>query len=232
VTVGAHVGIGGHTFIFTHGSWSDYLRGGPVRKAPVTIEDRVWLPWRVTVLAGATIGHDSVVLSGSVVSRPLPPRSLCGGSPAQVLREGPGDLLPAETRRDRVRHILEDWVGRRREEGAPARLAEDRLVSESATVHVVVDATVELEAAAGDLVFAAWDTPVPSERVERWGVRGVSVVDHAGGSWNPAGHAERWRPFVDFLRTYGIRLSEVSTSVRAPGATTVSRASESSPAPR
>lgn len=54
---------------------------------PVRIGSRVWLGGRVVVLPGVTIGDDTVVASGSVVSRDLPPRVLAAGQPARVLRE-------------------------------------------------------------------------------------------------------------------------------------------------
>lgn len=87
VTIGKHVGIGGHTLIFTHGVWSNYLDGGPVTFAPVIIEDDVWLPWRVFVMPGVTIGKRSIVGANSVVNKTIPENSLVAGSPAKVLKE-------------------------------------------------------------------------------------------------------------------------------------------------
>ncbi len=88
ITIGNDVGIGGANYLFTHGSWSNSLEGFPIDFGPITIEDRVWLPWRVFVLPNVTIGHDSVIAAGSVVSRSIPPLSLAAGSPAKVLRSG------------------------------------------------------------------------------------------------------------------------------------------------
>lgn len=58
----------------------------PERVAPVRIGDRVWLGADVLVLRGVTIGDDTVVGAGSVVTRDLPPRSFAAGAPARVLR--------------------------------------------------------------------------------------------------------------------------------------------------
>jgi len=55
--------------------------------APVSIGHRVWLGLRVIVLKGVTIGDDTVVGAGSVVTRDLPPRVICAGQPARVIRE-------------------------------------------------------------------------------------------------------------------------------------------------
>lgn len=57
------------------------------RQAPVMIGDRVWIGTRSIVLKGVTIGHDSIVAAGSVVTRSIPPHSLCAGNPAVVVKE-------------------------------------------------------------------------------------------------------------------------------------------------
>ena len=54
---------------------------------PVVIEDNVWLGANVTVLKGVTIGRNTVVAAGSVVTKSLPPNVVAGGSPAKVIRD-------------------------------------------------------------------------------------------------------------------------------------------------
>lgn len=54
--------------------------------APVILEDNVWLGAKVIVLKGVTIGHDSVIGAGSVVTKDIPPRSVAVGMPAKVVR--------------------------------------------------------------------------------------------------------------------------------------------------
>lgn len=53
---------------------------------PIVIEDGAWLALGVTVLPGVRIGKGAVVSAGSVVTRDLPPDTLCGGVPAKVIR--------------------------------------------------------------------------------------------------------------------------------------------------
>lgn len=90
IIIGDDVGIGGSTYLFTHGSWPNALEGFPFTFGPITIEDRVWLPWRVFVLPNVTIGHDSVIAAGSVVSKSIPPLSFAAGVPAVVKSSGDG----------------------------------------------------------------------------------------------------------------------------------------------
>jgi acetyltransferase-like isoleucine patch superfamily enzyme len=54
---------------------------------PIVIEDRVWLGNRSIILKGITIGHDSVVAAGAVVTKDVPPRTVVAGNPARVVRE-------------------------------------------------------------------------------------------------------------------------------------------------
>lgn len=96
IFLGNHVGIGGHTLIFTHGAWSNYLQGGPVSYGPVTIEDHVWLPWRVFVMPKVTIGAWSIIAANSTVTTDIPGHSLAAGQPAKVLKEGVNTGLSAE----------------------------------------------------------------------------------------------------------------------------------------
>jgi acetyltransferase-like isoleucine patch superfamily enzyme len=55
----------------------------------VVIGDRVWLGQDFLVLGGSTIGDDSVVAARSVLTgKTYPSKSLIGGQPARVLRNG------------------------------------------------------------------------------------------------------------------------------------------------
>lgn len=59
----------------------------PENDQPVTIEDGCWIGANVTILKGVTIGHDSVVAAGSVVTKSCEPYSIIGGVPAKLIRK-------------------------------------------------------------------------------------------------------------------------------------------------
>ena len=59
----------------------------PENDAPVVIEDGVWCGANVTILKGVTIGRDSIVAAGSVVTKSFPPYSIIGGVPAKLIRQ-------------------------------------------------------------------------------------------------------------------------------------------------
>jgi len=54
---------------------------------PITLADNVWLGGGVIVCPGVTIGQDTVVGAGAVVTRDLPAGVVAAGVPARVLRE-------------------------------------------------------------------------------------------------------------------------------------------------
>jgi len=53
---------------------------------PITIADNVWLGGGVIVLPGITIGRNTVVGAGAVVTRDLPANAVAIGNPARVTR--------------------------------------------------------------------------------------------------------------------------------------------------
>ena len=53
---------------------------------PITVERNVWIGTAATVLPGVTIGADSVVAAGAVVTHDVPPATLVAGVPATVIR--------------------------------------------------------------------------------------------------------------------------------------------------
>lgn len=64
------------------------LSGVEASSAPISIGNDVWIGSRVTILKGVNIGDGSVVASGSVVTKSIPPACLAAGVPARVVRTG------------------------------------------------------------------------------------------------------------------------------------------------
>lgn len=55
--------------------------------APVTLEDNVWLGGGAIICPGVTIGKNSVIGAGAVVTRDIPANVVAVGNPARVVRE-------------------------------------------------------------------------------------------------------------------------------------------------
>lgn len=55
----------------------------------IHLKRNVWLGTGVTVLAGVTIGENSIIGSGSVVTKDIPANVIAAGNPAKVVRQLP-----------------------------------------------------------------------------------------------------------------------------------------------
>ncbi|GAU00278.1 sugar O-acetyltransferase [Burkholderia stabilis] len=53
---------------------------------PIAIERNVWIGAGATIIGGVTVGENSVVAAGAVVTKDVPPNTLVGGNPATVIR--------------------------------------------------------------------------------------------------------------------------------------------------
>jgi acetyltransferase-like isoleucine patch superfamily enzyme len=53
---------------------------------PIAIERNVWIGAGATIIGGVTVGENSVVAAGSVVTKDVPANTLVGGNPARVIR--------------------------------------------------------------------------------------------------------------------------------------------------
>jgi acetyltransferase-like isoleucine patch superfamily enzyme len=53
---------------------------------PIVIERNVWIAANATTIGGVTVGENSVVAAGSVVTRDVPRNRLVGGNPARIIR--------------------------------------------------------------------------------------------------------------------------------------------------
>jgi len=93
VTIGDNCVIGQRCLVIGGGNYDISNRNDLIRTSPivddggVTVENNVWLGANVSVLGGVTVGQGSVAGTGAVVSRSVPPFSVCLGVPAKVVRE-------------------------------------------------------------------------------------------------------------------------------------------------
>lgn len=91
ITIKNNVDISRGTWIFTleHDPHSDFH---DVKSGNVLIEDDVWVASRVTIMPGVCIGKGSVIASGAVVTKDIPPMCIAGGVPAKVIGERRSEL--------------------------------------------------------------------------------------------------------------------------------------------
>ena len=92
IIVGDYVGLGVMDIIYTGtggGSFSPIMgEFFPLQVGDVIINDHAWLPSRVTVLPGATLGEGALIAPHSVVHGGIyEPWTIYGGAPAKLLRK-------------------------------------------------------------------------------------------------------------------------------------------------
>lgn len=88
ITIGDDVQIGPNVQLLTptHPVEADLRRAKWEAAKPIVVGDNVWLGGAAIVLAGVTIGENTVVGAGSVVTRSLPADVIAVGTPARVTR--------------------------------------------------------------------------------------------------------------------------------------------------
>lgn len=89
VTIGDNVMFGPNCGLYTAGHPLDVERrnGGLEYAFPIRIGDNVWLGGNVVVMPGVIIGENTVIGSGSVVTRDVPTGVVALGNPCRVFRE-------------------------------------------------------------------------------------------------------------------------------------------------
>jgi acetyltransferase-like isoleucine patch superfamily enzyme len=90
ITIGDHVLIGPNCVIssceHTFGDLQVPIFEQPVKYAPITIGNDVWIGANVFIKCGVTIGNGSVIAAGTVVIKDVPAGCVYGGVPGRVLK--------------------------------------------------------------------------------------------------------------------------------------------------
>ncbi|GAA1788229.1 sugar O-acetyltransferase [Actinomadura chokoriensis] len=88
ITIGNDVQIGPNVQLLTptHPLDAEQRRARLEAAEPIVIEDNVWLGGGAIVLPGVTIGMNSVIGAGAVVTKDVPPNVVAVGNPAKVVR--------------------------------------------------------------------------------------------------------------------------------------------------
>lgn len=88
VSIGRGTAISGNNFILTHSKAMDYhSEVSESYVAPVIIGKHVWIAISVDILPGVSIGEGSIIASGSVVTKSIPPFVFAAGIPAEVKKD-------------------------------------------------------------------------------------------------------------------------------------------------
>lgn len=122
IEIGDDTGIGGHCLLFTHGSWLPEIDGFPVTFAPIRLGKKVWLPWRVFILPGVSVGDNVVVGADSLVNKDLPSNCLAVGSPIKVISENYPKKMSETEKKSIIERILKEFEAYLRFNGFQAKI--------------------------------------------------------------------------------------------------------------
>ena len=84
ITIGNNVRVGANVTIMDGDAHQDDPRAG--KNSPVVIGDYVWVGSNALILKGVTIGRNSLIGAGSVVTKNIPANVVAAGNPCRVIR--------------------------------------------------------------------------------------------------------------------------------------------------
>lgn len=89
ITIGDDVLFGPNVSLYTAGHPIHPLsrKSGYEYGIPITIGDRVWIGGSCVVMPGVSIGSDTVIGAGSVVTKNIPAGVVAAGNPCRVIRK-------------------------------------------------------------------------------------------------------------------------------------------------
>ena len=88
VRIGDNCMLGPNVGIYTAGHSIEPLdRNKSGYTIPIKIGNDVWVGGNCVILAGVTIGDNSVVAAGSIVTKDVPKNTVVAGNPAKIIKE-------------------------------------------------------------------------------------------------------------------------------------------------
>ncbi|TAE14355.1 MAG: antibiotic acetyltransferase [Bacteroidetes bacterium] len=85
--------ISAYPFAIFGGAWANAMAGKEYpHKGDTTIGNDVWIGYKATIMAGVTVGDGAIIASHAVVTKDVPPYTIVGGNPAQLIRKRFSDV--------------------------------------------------------------------------------------------------------------------------------------------
>jgi acetyltransferase-like isoleucine patch superfamily enzyme len=217
VELGDDVGSGSHVALFTHGYHFGHriLDGYQAVYRPVRLARRVWLGYHCTILPGVSIGEETIVAAGAVVTRSAGDRRLLAGVPARE-KEFPPRVAPsADDAEALVLEVLRRWCAELIWKGgavtahpdghawtvsadgiaAVVRLVDGRAPADEPARRILVHATAAGDRVAGDDRTTVFDLPAGSVHGPRDSLV-EDLRDHLRRNTMPCGDDSCFRSIV------------------------------------
>ncbi len=209
ISIGDDSGIGGHCLLFTHGSWNSILEGYPVKFAPINIGKKVWLPWRVFIMPGVSIGDGVVVGADSMINKDIPANCLVAGSPAKIIKENIPQPLAKEDKQEILNDIFKEFV---------QHLNHHDFVTEQKTIASGFEINIKNKNTSAVILFCETITDI----VKATNINSILVLNKGEAkltsnytmvisleSTNRIGTSDVGEELVQFLSRYGVRFNRL-----------------------
>ncbi len=90
ITLKDNSALAGNVYLIAHSNPYKHFKGRLLSYvAPIVIEEGAWVGVNATILPGVTIGKNSVVSAGAVVTENVPDNCIVAGNPATIIRRFP-----------------------------------------------------------------------------------------------------------------------------------------------
>lgn len=87
IFIGDNISLAGNNFVLTHSNpYKHFEKIFDSFVAPVVIKNGAWISVGAMILPGVTVGENSVIAAGAVVTKDIPDNVIAGGVPAKVIR--------------------------------------------------------------------------------------------------------------------------------------------------
>jgi acetyltransferase-like isoleucine patch superfamily enzyme len=86
ITLEDHVLIGPKVNLITENHPADPVNRRALQCEPILIKQNAWIGAGATILPGVTVGVNSIVAAGAVVSKDVPDNTIVGGIPARIIK--------------------------------------------------------------------------------------------------------------------------------------------------
>ncbi len=199
ITIGKHVGIGGHTLMFTHGVWSNYIEGAPISRGPIIIKDNVWLPWRIFILPNVTINENVIVGANSLINKSITANSLVAGNPVKHIKDY-SFTTDLDEKVKRFKEILERFSEHLYFKfDLKSELNNNRLILEKFSLIINEYNGVKN----GDLIIVI---KKDFKNFNEFRDKGVNILDYPNLTIYKGRKNKVIEEFISFLRQFGVRL--------------------------